>query len=187
MGAEEPATAVQICPAPLHAADQNRIWRREFDGAETHDGREAMASEDGCGSVQRVWRLLEKKRTPAEDDRMIHAAHASRYHWGEVGTPVNLAIGEWQISHVYAVLDRPEPATYHAVRSLAMCKENGIDDFPLAFAYEALARADAVAGRKRDLRRHLAFAREVGSKIKDKEDRDLLFRDLKSIRPGLRR
>jgi len=118
---------------------------------------------------------------------MIHAAHASRYHWGEVGTPVNLAIGEWQISHVYAVLDRPEPATYHAVRSLATCKENGIDDFPLAFAYEALARADAVAGRKRDLRRHLALAREVGSRIKDKEDRDLLFQDLKSIRPGLRR
>src|SRR3989442_1003499 len=84
-----------------------------------------------AGLFNEVWRLLEKKRTPAEDDRMIHAAHASRYHWGEVGTPVNLAIGEWQISHVYAVLDRPEPATYHAVRSLAMCKENGIDDFPL--------------------------------------------------------
>src|SRR2546427_1263558 len=76
-----------------------------------------------AGLFNEVWRLLEKKRTPAEDDRMIHAAHASRYHWGEVGTPVNLAIGEWQISHVYAVLDRPEPATYHAVRSLAMCKE----------------------------------------------------------------
>ena len=24
---------------------------------------------------------------------MIHAAHASRYHWGEVGEPVNLARG----------------------------------------------------------------------------------------------
>ncbi len=134
-----------------------------------------------------VWRLLEKRRTPAEDDRMIHAAHASRFHWGEVGTAVNRAIGEWQVSHVYSVLGRPEPATYHAVRSLAMCKENGIEDFPLAFAYEALARADAVAGRKGDLRRHLALARDVGSRIKDKEDRDLLFRDLKSIRPGLRR
>src|SRR5881409_960143 len=135
-----------------------------------------------AGLFNEVWRLLEKKRTPAEDDRMIHAAHASRYHWGEVGTPVNLAIGEWQISHVYAVLDRPEPATYHAVRSLATCKENGIDDFPLAFAYEALARADAVAGRKRELRRHLALAREAGSKIKDKEDRDLLFQDPKPFR-----
>jgi len=130
-----------------------------------------------------VWRLLEKKRTPAEDDRMIHAAHASRFHWGEVGTPVNLAIGEWQVSHVYAILGRAEPATYHALRSLAICEEAGIEDFPLAFAYEALARADAVAGRRRDMKAHLALAREVGSRIKDTEDREILFRDLRSIRP----
>jgi hypothetical protein len=129
-----------------------------------------------------VWRLLETKRTPHEDDRMIHAAHASRYHWGEVGTPVNLAIGEWQVSHVYAVLGRPEPATYHAKRCLAVCKESAIEDFPLAFAYEALARADAVAGRRRDLRTHLALAREAGSRIREKEDREGLFRDLKTIR-----
>src|SRR5437899_11456173 len=126
-----------------------------------------------------VWRLLEKKRTPAEDDRMIHAAHASRFHWGEVGTAVNRAIGEWQISHVYAVLDRPEPATYHAVRSLATCKANGIEAFPLAFAYAALARADAVAGRTRDLRRHLALPRAVGLRIKDKAAREPVFRGLK--------
>lgn len=130
-----------------------------------------------------VWRLLEKKRTRPEDDRMIHAAHASRFHWGEVGTAVNIAIGEWQVSHVYAVVGRAEPATYHALRSLAVCEEAGIEDFPLAFAYEALARADAVAGRKRDMKTHLALAREVGSRIKDKDDRELLFRDLKSIRP----
>jgi hypothetical protein len=129
-----------------------------------------------------VWRLLETKRTPEEDDRMIHAAHASRYHWGEVGTPVNLAIGEWQVSHVYAVLGRPEPATYHANRCLAICEANGIEDFPLAFAYEALARADAVAGRKRALRGHLALARDAGSRIGAKEDREGLFRDLKTIR-----
>ena len=41
---------------------------------------------------------------------MLHAAHASRFHWGEVGEPVNFARGEWQISRVYAVLGRPEPA-----------------------------------------------------------------------------
>lgn len=30
-----------------------------------------------------VWELLEKTtRTQEETDQMIHAAHASRYHWG---------------------------------------------------------------------------------------------------------
>jgi hypothetical protein len=27
---------------------------------------------------------------------MIHAAHASRYHWSRAGTTVNLGRGEWQ-------------------------------------------------------------------------------------------
>src|SRR3984957_11424955 len=58
-----------------------------------------------------TWRLMEQEnRTVADDDRMIHAAHASRCHWGLVpeATPANLARGEWQISRVYAVLRRAE-------------------------------------------------------------------------------
>jgi len=43
-----------------------------------------------------TWELLDKsERTQAEADEMIHAAHASRYHWGLAGTAVNLARGEW--------------------------------------------------------------------------------------------
>lgn len=42
-----------------------------------------------------TWDLLDKaQRTPEKDDRMAHAAHASRFHWGEIGQPVNLARGE---------------------------------------------------------------------------------------------
>jgi hypothetical protein len=78
-----------------------------------------------------TWRLMEQEnRTVADDDRMIHAAHASRYHWGLVpeATPANLARGEWQISRVYAVLRRSEPARYHAQRVLDICQDNGITD-----------------------------------------------------------
>ena len=35
-----------------------------------------------------VWTLLEQPgRSAEDDDRMVHAAHASRYHWGQVGGP----------------------------------------------------------------------------------------------------
>lgn len=129
-----------------------------------------------------VWRLLEKpRRSKADADRMVHAAHASRYHWGEAGTPVNVAVGEWQVSHVYAVLRRAEPATYHAKRCLAVCREHGIGDFPLAFAYEALARADALAGRRGDFRRHLAAAERAGRRIAEEEDREEFFRQLRAL------
>lgn len=136
----------------------------------------------------RVWRLLEtKRRTPAQDDEMIHAAHASRYHWGVVGKPVQIAIGEWQVSHVYAVLKRPEPAAYHARRCLAVCRENRIGDFPRAFAYEALARSAAVAGRTRDRDRFARQAAAAAEHIQDAEDRALLLADLRSIPPRRRK
>lgn len=112
---------------------------------------------------------------------MIHMAHASRYHWSRVGTPVNEAIGEWQVSHVYAVLGRPEPAMYHAERCLGICKANDIGDFALAFAYEALARAAAVAGRPMDLRRNLLAAERAGRRIHEDEDREDFFRQLGTI------
>jgi len=134
-----------------------------------------------------VWKLLRKPgRTPAEVDRMIHAAHASRYHWGLVGTATNFAVGEWQISRVYAVLRRSEPALYHAHRCLQICRRNRIGDFALAYAYEALARSHGIAGHRRERDRNLALAWKAGEKIREAEDRDLLVSDLRTI-PGGRR
>ena len=79
---------------------------------------------------------------------MVHAAHASRFMWEDIGEPVNHARGEWQIARVYAVVDRPEPALHHARRCLEIVEEHGVGDFDLACAYEALARAHATAGER---------------------------------------
>jgi DNA-binding transcriptional MerR regulator len=129
-----------------------------------------------------VWTLLETEdRTLSQDDRMLHTAHASRYHWEQVGGPRHLARGEWLCSRVYAVLGRAEPALYHAGRALDLCEEHGIGDWDLAFAHEALARATAVAGDVEATRRHLADARSTP--IADAADRELLENDLASI-PG---
>jgi hypothetical protein len=130
-----------------------------------------------------TWQLIEKKkRTLLENDEMVHVAHASRYHWGVVGKPVNLARGEWQVSRVYSTLKRPEPALYHAKRSLKICQENDIGDFDLAFAYEALARASIIAGKGSDQTRYYKKAQEASKKIRDTEDRLLLLKDLKTIK-----
>jgi len=131
-----------------------------------------------------VWSLLDKKdRTKQEDDKMVHAVHASRFHWGEIGTPVEFERGEWQISRVYSVLNRSQSALYHAERCLEICKEHNIGDFDIAFAYEAMARAHAVAGDKSDCEKYIKLAKEAGEQIKKKEDKDLFFNDLKTV-PG---
>jgi DNA-binding transcriptional MerR regulator len=133
-----------------------------------------------------TWRLLEQEgRTRDDDDQMIHIAHASRYHWGEVptATPANMARGEWLISRVYAVLGRAEPALHHARRVLDVCQENGIGDWDLAFAYEALARASAVSGNADQAREYTDQALAAAEDIAADEERDLVLADLETI-PG---
>jgi hypothetical protein len=129
-----------------------------------------------------VWNLMEKKdRTKADDDRMMHAAHASRFHWGEIGTPVELERGEWQISRMYTVLGIPHSAVYHAKRCLEICKENDIRDWDIAFAYEAMARANAAAGQKTECKKYVELAKKAAEQIKEKSDKDYLLSELKTI------
>ncbi|NWG11041.1 hypothetical protein HXY33_04735 [Candidatus Bathyarchaeota archaeon] len=133
-------------------------------------------------SFNLVWTLMENKnRTIEENDKMIHAAHASRFQWGEIGTPVEFERGEWQISRMYTVLNRPEPALYHAKRCLDICKQNNIGDWEIAFAYEAMARAYATAGNKTECEKYIKLAKEAGELIKEKGDKDYLFNELKTI------
>ena len=131
-----------------------------------------------------VWRLLEvPDRSPEQDDRLLHAAHASRFHWGEVGESINLVRGEWQCSRVYSVLGRGEPALHHARRSLEICREHGIGDFDLAFAYEAMARAYLLAGDEDESARYVALANDAGTRIAEDDNRAVLLGGLADL-PG---
>lgn len=151
---------------------------------ELENGERAFHRQFAVDAFNGVWKLLEKEdRTVEEQDEMVHAAHASRYHWGKVGTPVNLARGEWQISRVYAVLDRPGPALYHAQRCLDICLQNGISDFDLAYAYEALARAYASEGDAAGRKRYLELAKNAAANIEEEDDRELFWKDIATIPP----
>ena len=129
-----------------------------------------------------VWDLLDRgERTKEEDDRMLHAAHASRFHWGEIGTPLEFERGEWQISRVYAVLNRPQAAIYHAQRCLDICTANQIGDFDIAFAYEALARAYATAGESEKSREYTRLAEQASEQIEDEGNREYFSSELRTV------
>jgi hypothetical protein len=129
-----------------------------------------------------VWTLLEKEdRTERESERMIDAAHASRFFWENVGEPANHARGEWQISRAYATAGRAEPALYHAQRCLELCETHGIADFDLAYAYEALARAHGLAGNADALTRFRDLAYEAAEQVAEDEDRELVISDLATL------
>lgn len=132
-----------------------------------------------------TWTYLTKPvRTPAEDDLMLHAAHASCFHWSEVGEPVHGARGHWQVARVNAVLKRPEAALHHAQRCLDICLENRIGDWDLAFAYEAIARAYRIAGNEPEFDRFLSLARQAAAEVAEAEDRELLEKDLSELAVG---
>jgi hypothetical protein len=136
----------------------------------------------GVDLFNEVWRLIE---TREDDDRMLHAAHASAYHWSEAPEcePKNRARSEWQVSRVYAVLGRGEPALHHAHRCLDLCEANpeNMEDWDLPFAYEALARANRVAGHDDEARRYEQKARELGASLADPEDREHLEEALNEL------
>jgi hypothetical protein len=132
----------------------------------------------------RSWELmLQPKRTPEQDDELLHTAYASRHHWSQVGTTANAARGEWQLSRVYTVLGRAEPALYHAKRCLAYCESDpgALEDWDLPYAYEALARAQLVAGNDDEAKRFATQARELGQVVADDEDREHLENDLGTL------
>jgi len=129
-----------------------------------------------------VWALLETDpRTDRQGERMIDAAHASRFFWEDIGEPVHHARGEWQISRVYATLGRAEPALHHARQCLAICEQHGIGDFDLAYAYEALARACALAGDPDAARRYRTQAHAAAEHVAERDDRTLLLSDLADL------
>ncbi|MDX2177593.1 MAG: hypothetical protein SF028_14105 [Candidatus Sumerlaeia bacterium] len=129
-----------------------------------------------------TWDLMEKKdRSRDEADRMIHMAHASRFHWEIAGTEVNIARGEWQVSRVYAILGRGEPALYHARRCLEVTEAARLGGFDVAFAHEAMARAHAALGEKEAARRFADRAKSVGAAIEEQHDREHFFRELATI------
>ena len=126
-----------------------------------------------------TWTLIDKPdRSPDEENLMIHAAHASRYHWGVVGTVVNAVRGDWQIAHVYTILAQPQAAARYAQCCLDQCLANHIGDFDLAYAYEGMARAHACAGQTAEAQKYYRLAEQAGDQIAEEDDRQQFQKDL---------
>jgi hypothetical protein len=139
----------------------------------------------GVDLFNHVWTLIEKAdRVPAETDEMIHAAHASRYHWSKAGSTVNPA-ERAAIAWRLPVLRRAEPAVWHAGQPPGL--RRGGDrrgrgrDWDLAAAREGMARAAAVAGDEAVAIRWRDLAREALTTIADPADRELIEGDLATL------
>ncbi len=130
----------------------------------------------------KTWELLEKPdRTPEDDEMMVYTAFASCCHWRAAGTGLHHQRGEWLIARVYSVLGLPEEALRHAQRCLELTQQHAglMQDFDWAFAYECVARANAIAGQHDKAYEYSELARRAGEAIKDDEDQEIFMAGFK--------
>lgn len=138
----------------------------------------------GAGLFNRTWELLAiEGRTRAQDDELIDTAHASSWHWRQVGNAANLARSHWLCSRVYAVLGRGEAAVHHARRAneILAAGGDGIEDWDPAAAAEAMARALAVSGDPDGAAEWKARAVTALASVGEAEDRAVIEGDLATL------
>ncbi len=148
----------------------------DFDSAAVHRYFSAMC-------FNKTWEFIDNPhRTSDEELAMLQTAMASLWHWTqrEDATPQNLSVGNWQVSRVYCLLGQADNARRYAEVSLKLAE--GHEPFYAAFAYEALARAEMVAGNKAKMQEYLKKALALAEKVEDEEDKQVLMADLGSIK-----
>jgi len=149
----------------------------EFDKAKAH----GFFSAD-C--FNNTWGLIDKAdRTPEENEQMLLLAMASLWHWTqrEDHTLSNLSVGYWQVARVHAILGRPDEARRYGQLALDAAQRGEADAFTLGYAYEALARAESVAGDAAKAAEYVEKAKKSADEVADEESRSWLLDDLKTI------
>lgn len=132
-----------------------------------------------------TWDLIDKEvRTAAEEEEMIRTAMASHYHWTQRVdyAPRNASISNWLLARVFALCGEVDLARRYGSRSLSVIEDvDAVSDFYRAYAHEAMARAESLAGDELARDRHIAKAREYMETIDEERDRAALQADLETI------
>lgn len=130
----------------------------------------------------KTWEFIDKPdRTRDEDEQMIRLAHVSLWHWTNRADcrSQQLSIGYWLLARVQALAGRPEEARRNANQCLN--HSQGGSPFHLGYAYEALARAEKIAGNTSLMAKYKTEAVRLSETLEDADDRKQLIDDLATI------
>jgi uncharacterized protein YndB with AHSA1/START domain len=135
----------------------------------------------GVEANNAVHGLLERERTPDEDEDLLRHAYAAAYHWQRAPDtgPAHEARASYMVARALVATGQAERGIVNADRVLAICTEHGIGDFDLAYAHEARSRALSASGRTEEAALEAVLARSVP--IADPEDAVIVERDLADL------
>ena len=132
----------------------------------------------------KAWDLIDQSsRTPEQDEEMIRLSLASAWHWKQRGdcTQKNLSISFWQTSRIYSVLGQVDNARRYARLCLDASQGEDVAQFYLGYAYEAMARAESLAGNTAQMEQYLEKARNIAAAMSDSDEKQMLQDDLAAI------
>jgi hypothetical protein len=140
----------------------------------------------GVDRFNATWDLIDLggRRSADDDVEMLLSAMTSRWHWGRVGGPEEMATGDWQIAHAASLLGLGDLAVLFASRNLAVAEAQGWSGWRLASAHEGMARASAVAGDATGRARHVAAAEAALADEPDAEESNVIAEQLATIPPA---
>ena len=130
----------------------------------------------------RAWSLSEQpSRTMAEEEEMLHAAHAAMYFWNIVGEEKNRAHAAQLLALVYAKLKQPEPASRYLTRSEPVLLSGRAEPWERALAHAVAANVAEAKGDRIAHRQHYREATEQIAALSDPEDRAILEATLRVV------
>ena len=131
----------------------------------------------------RGWDLSVKERDPGQDEEMLHAAHASTFHWAAIGTELNRMRASMLLAEVHALLGHGETAlAYASTMRDFFLDQDDTPDWEIAFTHAIHAHAADVAG---EIKVHEDAYREAQSAlaaIADPADREIVQQTLDHVR-----
>ncbi len=139
------------------------------------NAREQIRREVAADLFMDVWAMFEIDRTPEEDDKLLSAAHAYCYHWGEIGTQFDIARANWLLSRTYIELDRPQEGLLYAEKCLKIAQSNDVGEFALACAYEAMARAASSIGNVETAQEWVSKVENIAERMSDADERETIL------------
>jgi hypothetical protein len=129
----------------------------------------------------RAWALSVQVRTESEDRELLDAAHASAWHWAQVGTELNRMRATTLLAEVHASLGMGASAMALAERMRSYFLGRDTPDWELACVHAVYAHAAHAAGRVVEHREAFAKASQALAAIADEEDRKIIAKTLDQV------
>lgn len=141
------------------------VWHRKFAAATNN----------------RAWELSVQERSAAESREMLSAAHASAWHWAQIGSELNRMRATMLLAEVHALLGLGPSALAYAEEMREYFFGVGAPEWEAAFVHVIHAHAAAVAGRRKVHVASYALAVAAIAAIPDEEERGIVAQTLSHV------